>query len=54
MPNIYVTDETKANLEKAAELDDRTQDGEINALCKQRLEVLNSPSKSESDTTKKD
>jgi hypothetical protein len=40
MPNIYITNETKENLEKVTNLDDRTQDGEINFLCKQRLAEL--------------
>ncbi len=44
MPNIYVTDETKENLKKAAKLEDRTQDGEINFLCKQRIKELTAPS----------
>ncbi|KKL71083.1 hypothetical protein LCGC14_2098450 [marine sediment metagenome] len=40
MPNIYVTDETKELLERAVLLDKRTQDGEINFLCSERLKTL--------------
>ena len=55
MPNIYVTDETKADLEKAAKLDHRTQDGEISYLLQKRLEELSAPSvNSDTDSTKKD
>jgi hypothetical protein len=54
MPNIYVTDETKADLEKAAKLDHRTQDGEISYLLQKRLEELSAPSvNSDTDSTKK-
>ncbi len=54
MPNIYVTDETKENLEKAAKLDCRTQDGEISYLLQKRLEELTTPSvNSDTDSTKK-
>ena len=37
MAQIYVTDETMENIKKASELDDRTQDGEVNFLCKKRI-----------------
>jgi len=40
MPNIYVTDETKEILERASKADMRTQDGEIQFLCRQRLKEL--------------
>ncbi len=59
MPNIYITDETKEILERASKLDQRTQDGEINFLCKQRVKELSAPSgkspsvESASDTTSK-
>lgn len=61
MPNIYVTDETKESIEKAAKLDERTQDGEINFLCKQRIKELSAPSEvkpssvvNDKDSTKSD
>jgi hypothetical protein len=44
MSLIYVTDETKKILEKVAELDHRTQDGEINYLLDERLKELSTPS----------
>lgn len=44
MALIYVTDETKKILEKASELDHRTQDGEINYLLNERLKELSAPS----------
>lgn len=40
MANIYVSDETKDLLERAVLLDKRTQDGEINFLCSERLNIL--------------
>lgn len=40
MPNIYVTDETKKILVKAAKLEHRTLDGEINYLLQERLKEL--------------
>ena len=43
MPNIYITDETKELVERVADSDCRTQDGEINYLCKQRIKELGLP-----------
>jgi hypothetical protein len=40
MANIYIADETRKNLDRASELDNRTLDGEINHLCQQRLKEL--------------
>jgi hypothetical protein len=40
MANIYITDETRKNLERAAELDHRTLDGEVNHLCQERVKQL--------------
>ena len=45
---LYVTDETKALVEQVAKLDDRTQDGEVSFLCKQRLKQLNVPESADS------
>lgn len=57
MPNIYVTDETKEILERASKADMRTQDGEIQFLCRQRLKELDiremkTPSVGKSESTK--
>ncbi len=43
MPNIYVTDETNALLEKVHKKDKRTKDGEINFLCSERAKELGIP-----------
>ena len=43
MPNIYITDETKQMVEQASEADRRTQDGEIQWLCEQRIKELGLP-----------
>ena len=40
MPNIYITDQTRANLEAASKADKRTLTGEIEYLCEQRLKTL--------------
>ena len=53
MPNIYVTDETKEILEKVAELDHRTQDGEIHFLLQKRLKDFSAPSEVEQNHTAK-
>ncbi len=37
---IYVTDKTNVLLEKAADADNRSKDGEIKHLCEQRLKEL--------------
>jgi hypothetical protein len=41
MAQIYISDETKEKLRKLAELEKRTQDGEIEYLLDQRLIELN-------------
>ncbi len=47
MPNIYVTDETNALLEKVHKKDKRTKDGEINYLCSERAKELGIPAAQE-------
>ena len=51
---LYVTDETKALIEQVSNIEQRTQDGEINYLCQQRLKQLNIPESAQSSVNGKD
>jgi len=52
---IYITDETKAKLDRLADIDQRTLDGQVHFMCNQRLKELGLPADatvpSSADTT---
>ena len=54
MATIYITDETKGNLDKLVEVDNRNISLEVDFLCKERMKELRIPDESGSSVNKSD